>query len=70
MLSRNQRMELLSRAYFQAVVAHAGGSLAVPMPDCGIDYGIHYVQDGIDEGAVCYVQLKSTTAATYRADED
>jgi hypothetical protein len=70
MLPRNQRMELLSRAYFQAVVAQAGGSLAVPMSDCGIDYSIHCVRDGIDEGAVCHVQLKSTTLATYRSAED
>src|SRR5688572_979589 len=74
MLPRNQRMELLSRAYIQAVVAHAGCTSAMPSPDFGIDLNIHRISeiDGslTDEGAALHLQLKSTTEAAYRADED
>ena len=70
MLPRNQRMELLSKAYFQAVVTQAGGTCAVPIPDFGIDFSIHYIAANADEGVVCHVQLKSTTTVTYQLDED
>lgn len=74
MLPRNQRMELLSRAYVQAVVAQAGGLCASPIPDYGFDFNIHRVglTDGryTDEGAVMHLQLKSTTDAPYQEDAD
>jgi Domain of unknown function (DUF4365) len=74
MLPRNQRMELLSKAYVRAVVAFAGGICVEPIPDFGIDLTIHHVASETgqytDEGALINLQLRSTTEATYDNDED
>jgi hypothetical protein len=67
-------MELLSRAYFQAVVAQAGGTCVAPTPDFGIDFDVHDVasDDGkfSDVGVVMHVQLKSTTEAVFVQERD
>jgi Domain of unknown function (DUF4365) len=74
MLPITQRMELLSRAYFQAIVAQAGGTWAVPIPDFGIDFSIHHIGTSshfhVDEGDLMHVQLKCTAAAQYREKDD
>lgn len=72
MLPRNQRMELLSRAYVQAVAAEAGGVCVAPNPDFGLDFSIHFVaHEGgfFDEGAVVDIQLRSTTTAAFESTQ-
>jgi hypothetical protein len=72
MLPRNQRMELLSKAYIRALAAQAGGLCVTPNPDFGLDFSIHFVaHDGgfFDEGAVVDIQLKSTTTASFDASQ-
>jgi len=70
MLPRNQRMELLSRAYVRAVAAHAGFTCDDVESDFGVDLAIRAVEwenGGYhDLGVVLDVQLKSTTIAGVR----
>jgi hypothetical protein len=74
MLPRNQRMELLSRAYVQALAANAGGVCVVPSPDYGIDFSIHQIScvddRYCDEGSAKDIQLKSTTLSAFREDQN
>jgi len=44
MLPRNQRMELLSRAYVRAVAAHAGFTCDDVESDFGVDLAIRAVE--------------------------
>ena len=70
MLPRNQRMELLSKAYVRAIAAQAGCICTEVNPDFGIDLSIRNVlyEGGryVDEGAFLEVQLKSTTLSGVR----
>src|SRR5690348_1914525 len=74
MLPRNQRMELLARAYVHAVIAQAGGICATPSPDYGVDLDVHSISEEggtfTDEGAAFHLQLRSTTDAAYREADD
>ena len=67
-------MELLSRGYVQSVVTQAGGIIALPTLDFGIDFSVHRVAKDAglysDQGAAIDLQLKSTTDAVFRPDED
>src|SRR5262249_44796315 len=71
MLPRNLRQEALSRAYVQAVAAHAGVLWSKPDPDLGIDLSLRAVrQEGNqyqDAGFQIDVQLRSTTRANVTA---
>jgi hypothetical protein len=70
MLPRNQRMELLSKAYVRAVAAQAGCACDDLESDFGIDLTIRGIiwenNRFIDEGGVLEIQLKSTTMAGVR----
>ena len=74
MLPRNQRMELLARAYVHAVVAQAGCIGAIPSPDYGVDLDVHSVSEEggtfTDEGVAFHLQLRSTMDAAYREEDD
>lgn len=67
------QMELLSRAYVQAVCALAGCTAARPDPDYGVDLTLRQVKHVGSVfkpiGANVDFQLKSTTAATVTATE-
>jgi hypothetical protein len=72
-MTDEHRMELLSRAYVQAVAAMAGCTSARPEPDYGLDLVLRRVvrQDGgwREEGLSLYVQLKSIAGATITPTE-
>jgi hypothetical protein len=74
MLPRNQRMELLSKAYVRAVAAQAGFACIEVNPDFGIDFSIRAVLAAgnrfIDAGPLLEVQVKSATTAAVRVSED
>jgi hypothetical protein len=72
MITTAHRMESLSRAYLQAVAAHAGVNVLYQLFDYGTDVSLRAVdvRDGRyeDAGEVVDVQLRSTTRAIVRDD--
>jgi Domain of unknown function (DUF4365) len=74
MLPRNQRMELLSKAYVRAVAAHAGCSCDEVASDFGVDISIRRFEETegnwYDVGSFLDLQLKSTTTAGIRVTAD
>ena len=70
MLPRNQRMELLSKAYVRAVAAQAGCACDEIESDFGIDLSIRGIlrenNQYLDEGGIVEIQLKSTSIAGRR----
>jgi hypothetical protein len=73
MLPRNQRQELLSRAYVRAIAAQAGAVCSEPEQDFGIDLCLRSVRGRgrriTDAGGQFDVQVKSTTRANVTEDE-
>ena len=73
MLPRNQRQELLSRAYVRAIAAQAGTICSEPEQDFGIDLCVRAVRDRgarvTDVSGQFDVQVKSTTRANVTESE-
>ena len=73
MLPRNQRQEMLSRAYVQIVAAACGMSCSTREMDYGFDITLHEIQeDGkriSETGFVLDIQAKSTSAPRWKSDE-
>ncbi len=73
MVPKNQRQELLSRAYVRAIAAQAGVICSEPEQDFGIDLCLRTVRarDGrlADVSGQFDVQVKSTTRATVTEGE-
>lgn len=67
MMTREDRQEALSLAYVHAVAAAAGMAHSYPIPDYGIDLGLHEVADEygefVESGRAIDLQVKSTIAA-------
>lgn len=65
MIPREHKQEQLSKAYINAVVAHAGHTFSAPQLDYGVDGSMHKIASAngrrYDSGIVIDVQLKATT---------
>jgi len=73
MIPRQHKQEQLSKAYINAVVAHAGHTFSEPQDDYGVDGSMHKIASSAngrryDSGIVIDVQLKATTDWTLQDD--